>query len=602
MGEQKRLRWNESIRAKLFYSFVIVVFVPSIIIGLSAYFLSLGILKDKVSNSFSQTVRYISSSVEKELNHVKQFSEYLFVNKDIKKVLITDYSKQGKYKQLKDWEAVDQVLQGYSVSNMFRSVIALKLFSNEREVYSYAVDENTLSLNDTQMMELPVYRKAIAYDGKPLWASLKDSHSVETGRTYGSTLSVYRAIKDADYSAQIGMLYIEYDRKFFTYLLDKLDDTYKSELFIINNYGEIVNKPEQQADYDRVKPLLASFDSSSGASPYIEDSEGKNLILKYKLADWDWSVVGLIPLNELTRDNHNIITITVEAVIIGILLACIVWYIISGRLVRPIRGLMQTMAVVQEGRLDVKAGYVGNDEIGRLGKSFNYMLERINALFAAVIAEHSKKKDAEYRALQAQIHPHFLFNTLNTVRWMAIIHKADNIKQVVDALARLLRYSTGRKESPVTVQDELKSIEDYVYIQKLAYGHKFEVNWQIDEQMRDCSCIQFLLQPLVENAIFHGIEPKEGLGTITIEVRSEQHYCLLSVIDDGIGMSQEQLGQLLLPKDGSGRGFGGMGIYNVNERIKHAYGEEYGLTAESIEGIYTVVTARLPLEKGSINE
>lgn len=585
---------KKSLRAKMFYSFVIVVFVPSAIIGLTSYYISVGILKDKVSTSFSQTVMYVRNSVEKELAQVQQFSDYLFVNKEVKKVLTTSYPAEERYQMLKDLENIEQVLENYSFSGTFRNVISLKLFTRNKEIFTFGIDENAAFLGNRMIMESKYFQEAWEKGGGIVWADLNETFSVNERRLPRGALTLFRAIKDTEYQSSVGIMFIQFNKQHFISILDNLDHQYNSDIFIVDSYGNLINQPESGFEYEELQAKLGSFYSTRDQL-YIEDKERGNLILRYGIDEWGWDVVAVFPLTELTRDNRSIIVMTLAASGIGFLLCCLMWYVISYKLSLPIISLMRTMGKVREGNFDVKAEYTGPDEIGRLGHNFNYMLDRIKELFDHVIEEHTKMKDAEYRALQAQINPHFLYNTLNSIRWMAIIHKSDHIKNMVDALARLLKYSTPRNGSAVTVKGELTSIKDYLYIQQLAYGNKFAVEWDIDEALLDCSCLPFIVQPMVENAIFHGIEPKEGYGTIVISVYRDSGDIVLSIKDDGVGLTAEQAETILASEDAGTPGFSGIGIRNVHERLRMTYGPEYGLSMDSRLGSYTIVSARLPL-------
>ena len=589
---------RSSVQSKLFVSFIAVVLVPSLIIGLSSYFVSLGILKEKVSASFSETVVYIRNSVEKELAQIKQFSDFIFVNDSVNKVLTTVYAADERYAQLKDLEAVDRVLKDYALSRADQNLQALKLFTLRGDMYSFEIGESAYYLDDEAIAASPGYREAWDRGGIIVWQPLAESLFRPDKREADHSLSFYRTIRNLTYQNNIGLMYVNFDKRIFTYLLNRLDLKYDSQIYIVNNYGEVMNAPRQQAEFERIAPLLADGGANAGGSRYAEDRAGGNLVVSYAIPEWDWQVVGTIPVAELTRDNARILLVTAVAFFIGFLFSCVLWYFVSYRIVLPIKRLSKTMSHVMDGNLNVRAAGAGVDEIGRLSDHFNYMLERINALFKEVVHENTRKKDAEYRALQAQINPHFLYNTLNSIRWMAIIHKADNIKRVVDALARLLKYSTGKTGNIVCVRDEVDSLNDYFYIQQLAYKHKFDVEWAIEEETLGLKCMRFLLQPIVENAIFHGIEPKEGFGTIRVMIRSENGNLLLTVRDDGVGMTAEQAAMLLNRDETQTRGFSGVGVRNVHERLRMAHGETYGLRIESEPGRYTEVTAVMPAEAG----
>ncbi len=254
--------------------------------------------------------------------------------------------------------------------------------------------------------------------------------------------------------------------------------------------------------------------------------------------------------------------------------------------------------LIHEGDFGIRVNYTSEDEIGILADNFNYMSEKIEHLLSRMVEENAKKKDAEYKALQAQINPHFLYNTLNSIRWMAIIQNADNIKKMVEALARLLANTTSKSGAFVTVEDEINNLNDYIYIQKIAYKNKFKVKWDVDESTLSFYCIKFILQPVVENAIFHGIDPKDGSGTISISIQKNENSLFIEIKDDGVGMNQSKLKDLLSGKSDENKKFTSIGISNVYERIKMTHGEAADMTIESIPGEGTMVSIHMPLMEG----
>src|SRR5690606_2842455 len=215
--------------------------------------------------------------------------------------------------------------------------------------------------------------------------------------------------------------------------------------------------------------------------------------------------------------------------------------------------------------------------------SFNYMIERVHILFNNLLEE-------QYKTLMTEINPHFLYNTLNSIRWMAIIQKADNIKEAIDALSRLLLNTINQTERFVTIEEELQNLRDYVYIQKIRYNDRFQIKYDIVKDVLNQKCLRFMLQPFVENAIFHGIDPEKNMLTIEISIYEEVDNIVFVVKDDGVGMTQEKLKEIFEAESDSS----GIGIKNVNNRIKMIYGQSYGVEIKSKEGSYTEVKMELP--------
>ena len=585
------LNIRKSIQSKIFFSFILVILLPSITIGISSYIISLNILKEKVSSSFKQTVLYVQSSIERELEQVRQVSDYIFVNEDIKNAILV--KKDTPYEQVKSIEKAEQTFKNYSIANIFRNISIVKIYGLEGSNLSFAVYETTRNLLDDKIRKSEWFESTLDNDGQLLWAGTGENFFKNQDTTEKmNDISLFRVIKNRDYNSNIGVMYISLQPKVFSQPIDELNLNGGSEILILDNHNNILNKPVSGLDPNFADMVLKA--GMKGEKDNLIITDKKAMVFYCQIEDFDWKIIGILPFSELSKDYGVIFYITAIAFLVSFIFSGIIWYFISSGIVKPIKKLTKKMKSVREGNLDVKVDSTSMDEIGELSSNFNYMIDRINQLFNEVVQKQISMKDAEYKALQAQINPHFLYNTLNSIRWMAIIHKADNIKRMVDALGRLLKNSTSKIDKLITIKEEIDNLKDYVYIQQLAYKNKFEVDWDLEEDIFDCKCLKFILQPLVENAIFHGIEPKGSYGTIFVSVKKIDDLIEFVVRDDGVGITEEQIRLLLLDSSEKRRGFSGIGVNSINERIKMTYGNRYGLKIESELGSYTKITLQIP--------
>jgi two-component system sensor histidine kinase YesM len=222
------------------------------------------------------------------------------------------------------------------------------------------------------------------------------------------------------------------------------------------------------------------------------------------------------------------------------------------------------------------------------------MIERIQSLIDQVYVEQRSKREAELRILQEQIKPHFLYNTLDTIQWMAQEHRVDDVVCMVGALTSLFRIGLSKGREFISLSDELEHVESYLCIQKMRYEEKFDYSISCDFALRPCRVLRLMLQPLVENAIYHGIKERRGHGNLTVEARTEGRDLLLEVRDNGLGMSEETLARLSESLEEGVSSVGGYGIRNVHERIRLTFGKPYGLSFKSVYGEGTEVTIRHP--------
>lgn len=330
----------------------------------------------------------------------------------------------------------------------------------------------------------------------------------------------------------------------------------------------------------------------------IQDSEGNNIIVLNTPIPYaeGWSLGIHFFEREMTKDTTRLLEMILIVGFFIITSLILISLFLSSSIVKPVKILQNLMKRVEEGDLDITYSHPGEDEIAQLGESFNKMLGQIKNLINTVYIEQQNKREAELRALQAQIQPHFLYNTLDTIHWMALEHEADDIVEMVDALTQLFRISISRGEEIIPYLEEIKHIESYLLVQKIRYEEKLEYEILWDEELKEYKILKLVIQPLVENAIYHGIKRKRGPGKILVKARIIGSEVELRVIDNGIGIKPERLSQIIEVLKGNQKSTGtGYGMFNVNERIKLMFGDEYGIQIKSEYKQGTEIILKYPL-------
>jgi two-component system sensor histidine kinase YesM len=249
------------------------------------------------------------------------------------------------------------------------------------------------------------------------------------------------------------------------------------------------------------------------------------------------------------------------------------------------------MKKVEKGDMSVRVDIDSRDEIGDLGESFNVMTERLDMSLKRIIIEQEEKRNSELNALRAQINPHFLYNTLDSIIWMAECKQTEEVVEMTSALSKMLRASINRQNESATLKLELQNAENYLKIQKFRYSNKLDYEINIDEKLHNKKAVHLVLQPLVENSIYHGIKNKKDGGKIIINAFEKDELIFIQVIDNGVGMSTELADSLLKNERENDKG---IGIYNVDRRIKLLFGDEYGLDIKSQLQKGTTITIKIP--------
>ena len=380
------------------------------------------------------------------------------------------------------------------------------------------------------------------------------------------------------------------------------DTTGGQEAVVVTSEGKriasLYEPPEHRQENDRIIEKLRTSGQEKGLMEM--KLHGENSLVAFETYERSGIMVyETISLDSLTSDRLMIVQTVI--IMFG---ACLVFgFILSvlttNQIKKPIDRLVKHIGNVAGGDFTRDPAIEGEDEIGTVGRVVNDMSQQIDTLMAQRLEDEKEKGDLELKMLQAQINPHFLYNTLDSIRWIAVIQKNSGIVKMVTALSGLLKNMAKGFNEKVTLEKELDFLNDYVTIEKVKYVELFDLNVQVDEpELYHAMVIKLTLQPLVENAIFNGIEPGGKHGTILIHAYREDGCLIIKVRDDGIGIPADKLKTILDNTEKvKGNSMSGIGLPNVDRRIKLNYGEEYGLTIKSEEGSFTEITVKMPLEE-----
>ncbi len=298
------------------------------------------------------------------------------------------------------------------------------------------------------------------------------------------------------------------------------------------------------------------------------------------------------PLNNILTEIRALLVEMIKIVAVFFILTSILIYMVSYGITKPIISLSNSIKQLEKGDLSANVSIRNKDEIGDLAKAFNKMVSRIEQLITKSVENEKQRAEMEFKILQAQINPHFIYNTLDSIRWMATLQNAPIVSTMVSSMINLLKYNFSRKDILVSLRDEIESVKSYVNIQKYKYGDMFDVVYKIPKDIMEYKTLKFILQPIVENSIFHGFENIEHIGLIEISAFLEGDYLYIVVTDNGVGMNPE-LQHNLNDKKYRNKQYSEIGIRNVDERIKFYCGDSAGLRVESAKGKGTTVTFKL---------
>lgn len=397
-------------------------------------------------------------------------------------------------------------------------------------------------------------------------------------------------------STEQGILLIDIRYSSLQQMLEDISLGNQGYLYMIGSDGELIYHPRMQLIETGQMDENISAAVQYRDGNYREEYHGEERNVSVKSVGYTgWKLLSVTPEKGLSLSNLKMRLFVVFVAASFLLVLILINAFISSRITDPIQELEKSVNAIEAGELDKEVYTGGSYEIQHLGRSIGDMAKRIKMLMQDIVVEHESKRKSEFDTLQSQINPHFLYNTLDIIVWMIENEKKQEAVKVVTALARFFRISLSKGKSIITVRDELEHIRSYLTIQQMRFKNKFIYEIEAGEEVMDLACLKLMLQPLVENAIYHGMEFMDGDGEIHVKAQRQEDDLWIEVCDNGLGMTPEQVESLLSEKPPvpSKRG-SGIGVKNVNERIRLYFGEGYGLVILSEPDEGTAIRIHLP--------
>jgi two-component system, sensor histidine kinase YesM len=553
------------------------------------------ILDKKVTASTESVFNYIEMEMLNFFKDIENTCNYIATIPKVQEMFYTmeQPDKYSVYLELKD-PVTSLILSNRSLSGI-----------------TLATSNNTITFNDIDI-DLESIKSLILNKTETFYSAYLPSTGSGNNEYYAAVRKLNRI--GGVTPQYLGNIILVLNRQYFNEICSQYGITENSKTYILSNHNEILGSPKSSGE-SGLEKIITSMTLNQGSSTIFKFGRTKFISHVRYIGETGWKVLTVTPYKEYYSELKTMTLINVGVFILAMLIVTLFSLQIIFGITQPIKSLLSTMESVKKGKFNERSPIILNNEIGRLTAHFNEMMEEVYRLNRTIISNQQNlyelklaNKDARLMALQSQINPHFLYNTLACIQGIAIHFNIKEISAMTTALARILRYSI-RENDFVLISAEIENLANYILICQIRLKDKFDFIVDVDPEIMDYTINKLILQPIVENAVNHGLMKKAGKGEIILKGYKNEKYICFEVFDNGAGMSPEQVIELNKLPDPTGeqlntkgkRSGGGIGIKNVKQRLNLCYSNDYIFHVESSPGLETRVLLQIPQLEGDQN-
>ncbi|WP_405116129.1 sensor histidine kinase [Paenibacillus sp. FSL K6-1217] len=571
-----RLFLSISIRSKIIILSIACSLLPLVLIASLTFVYVSKVIENKISDTTSNLLGSINWNIQTFVNDVEAISKLMLSSRDVQSFLA--YTKND-FKEIYDLQNATRSLI-VNITNNKSYIRYVYVGSGQRElITTNQWDRLTYDNIYQAVSRTKWYQQVGDMGGRGLWLN---SDEVRLVKDSPNLLLYGKQLNNLETLEPIGMLIISIDRRVFDEMFQNISNAENGNLMILEQ-NKVIYYNSRTADLKQLPPKeMNLLYGLPDRGTRIETMGGERYVITFDTNPvTQWKVVSMIPYSNINSEIVWIRNVTLTLTMVAFLLAAYGSYLISKRITKQLTLLSSVARKAAKREMVEGILFQEEDEIGKIGNQFLRTFRTNSELSDKLIEARLKEREAELHALQSQINPHFLYNTLNSIYLMAERIGAKNISKMVMSLSNMFKLSLNNGDYITTVRNEIDQVKNYLEIQNIRYNGKFEVTIELEPEIEQIRMLKLLIQPLVENAIFHGIELKESHGNIYIRGRTEGETLVFEVEDDGVGFDPA----VMQPK--------GYALRNIQERIQLHYGQNHGLRIDSIPGIGTKVTLRI---------
>ncbi|MNH99504.1 Sensor histidine kinase YpdA [compost metagenome] len=574
--------YNINLRTKLVISYLILIIIPVVVLVYFSYITIHKSVVEQTGKAYLETLKQAEKNITFGIEAAYSIADLAQSNYDIQQILRTVSERP-----LTSAEVIDFFnLLNRNVSNYLgvSNVLKVSYYMKGNPAF---VSANPNFIGVDRLQEEAGLKPLLDGQIKGTWLYASDIEHLSVVKE--DAVVFIKEIRDINrFQTVIGYIMVELDAKFIWNILNDIQLPAGAEILVMSPNKRIGKEQLKVGDNDLSQLFMKSLPTEEEGILSFGSGSGANYAVFSKTKGLDWRISMLMTERHLGMNSRWIQNFMMALAGIVSIIAIITAFFISGTITKRLKKLVQLIKHAEKGSFETEDNIRGNDEYARLMRSFNKMSIRIKALIEEVYQAQISKQETEMKLLYAQINPHFLYNTLDIIQWSALRIDAKEIAELTESLAKFLRLSLNEGKEHISVAEEVMEVSNYMQIINYRYRGALQFITDVEEGMADMIMIKMILQPLVENAVVHGIRPKQGkAGTIVVRTYREGAYMYLEVIDDGVGITAERLRQMF---ETESRGYG---VKNVHQRIQVYYGEECGLQFYSRPGIGCRAVAKL---------
>jgi len=580
----RSLLLDVGLRGKLLCIFFLLLVLPLGAFTVYAFHRINTVIEEQTYSAAQKAFEDTHNSVEDLLGRLTQVADILTMDPSLYALAASDSADTSYIQRLEDR---DRISTTFTYLRSMSGVDRVRLYVSSDYLYTNSADIVSLqSVRDSSWFRTFENGSSVCWFGPADFADQPESEQ--------NWYSLMRLLYDPSHVQQpLAILRVDIAAERVDAAVSRSTITQNGTVLLLNG-SEVLSTSSP----DRAAALSGSLPASSDGWVDVDTAQGPCRVQTVPLKDCGWTLAAALPRNDIFRTSRQL---RLEMLAVVVLLAAASYFLayrLSQSITRRLYRLNDTMHAVEQGDVSARVEPQGRDEIGQLMHSFSNMMTRIDTLMDEKLEQGQQIKALELKALQAQINPHFLYNSLDLINCTAIAHNVPEISRMINALARFYRLSLSRGREVIPLADELKHAQLYVAIQNMRFEDRVHTEWEVEPGVEQCLIIKIVLQPIIENAIIHGIfEKPDKTGCLRIAAHRQQDDLVITVEDDGVGMDDETRLANFAASASSANTKGGYGVRNINERLHLAYGAEYGLFCESEIGKGTRVTLRIPAQE-----